>query len=150
MHKSKQSRLNWLKSLSIGQYKTNFYSNGSDSQSSIVGGIFTVVIGIIFGFAILIQLFSVFTRAHYNLELSLEQLSGNYLGGTFCEPCMKVKIKDYVNLMSGITLFINRIDLTTANCTKISLELTLDKQKTPFYVSPYKQEGKSCVFNFSS
>ena len=59
-----------MKQISLGKYQTTLYNkHGSAFHSSVLGGLITIVAFSIIGAAIIVQLVSVFTNAHFNLDI---------------------------------------------------------------------------------
>ena len=59
-----------LKHISLGKYQTTLYNkHGSAFHSSVTGGLITIVALIIIGAGIIVQLISVSTKSHYNLDI---------------------------------------------------------------------------------
>ena len=59
-----------LRLISLGKYQTTFYNrHGSAFQSSVLGGVITIIAVAIIGAAILQQFYGVFTKSHYNLDV---------------------------------------------------------------------------------
>ena len=59
-----------LRMISLGKYQTTLYNkHGSAFQSSVVGGIVTILSVAVIGTAILQQLVAVFSKSHYNLDV---------------------------------------------------------------------------------
>lgn len=62
-----------MQGLSIGKYQTTLYNKSrSPFQSSLVGGLVTLVFGLVIGFFVLSVLLSVFqiSTRHYNLDVN--------------------------------------------------------------------------------
>jgi len=97
--------------VSLGKYQTTFYNkSGSAFQSSVVGGVVTIIAVLIVGFIIVEQLISVFSRAHHNLDID-----GEIIEAYTCDPttglitekiaqcdgdCTKVYVKDLPRLLA--------------------------------------------------
>lgn len=64
-----------LRSISIGQYSSALYYKGKTSQSSVAGGIITLLVGTIFLIASVLILKDILNTTHFNLEVETVQLN---------------------------------------------------------------------------
>ena len=65
----------FLRWISQGKYQTTLYNkNGSASQSSVKGGLITILALSLIGAAIIVQLIGVFSKAHYNLDIEAKEI----------------------------------------------------------------------------
>ena len=78
--KAKKRCEHYLRVISLGKYQTTLYNkNGSAFQSSVLGGIMTILAVIVIGAAILQQLIAVFQKVHYNLDVEAEFIQAYYM-----------------------------------------------------------------------
>jgi len=114
----------------LGKYQTTFYNkSGSAFQSSVVGGVVTIIALLIIGFIIATQLIDVFLSTHHNLDIEGYQLQAYALDahGSItptlvpCErECLSLTFKDLPNILAPyfafvITYFPQPPTLRTAN-----------------------------------
>jgi hypothetical protein len=64
------ARIVWtLEFISVGQYYTKLYHRGKGTQSSIVGGILTIICALILVSYAVVILVPIFNRDNYNLDI---------------------------------------------------------------------------------
>jgi hypothetical protein len=58
----------FLKAISLGKYDTKLYFDGEPSQSSSIGGIITIICGLVIAFYALVVILNVFSKETYHLD----------------------------------------------------------------------------------
>lgn len=125
----------FLSSLSFGKYNSGFYYKGRDMHSSAIGGIISLVVGIVLISASIIILRDTLTSKKMYLDET--QLLANYevytRGGdndytfsTDSQPVPYVQdipIKELFDYLSGTVLFINTDESLKVNCSSITLDI---------------------------
>ena len=87
-----------LRQISLGKYHTTLYNkNGSAFQSSVLGGLVTILAVSIIGVAILINLLAVFSKSHYNLDIE----------GELIEKLLRsIRFADFVKTLSVLPYYL--------------------------------------------
>ena len=100
-----------LRQISLGKYHTTLYNkHGSPFNSSVIGGLVTILAVSIIGVAILINLLAVFNKSHYNLDIEGELINAYLVDDrgiihqnvTSCSSCVPIRIRDFTNIMGDI------------------------------------------------
>ena len=113
----------------MGKYQTTFYNkSGSAFQSSVVGGVVTIIALILVGLVILKLLIDVFSQEHHNLDIQADIINAYRSSELFhmdnelapcTDPCTDIYFRDIESIFSpglNLTLFLDYFEENTTKC----------------------------------
>ncbi len=112
-----KEKIAWfVRALSLGKYNTILYNKtGSNSMSSLTGGIITMMIGLLISFYSVFILWSIFGKENYNIDLKSQEIRAYdsqiglgtdviFKNKTLCSSgnCKDIRLRDWNKLTRDI------------------------------------------------
>ena len=108
-----------LSAVSAGKYHTKLYHKGRSYQASWVGGLATLLLGLVIFLIALFTFLDVIATKNYLMQRSSQTLKANSLrliDENFCEACTPVTVRDYIDRFGNMQLSLT-VDMTVPNRT---------------------------------
>ena len=132
-----------VRKVSVGKYQTTFYHKGGSAyQSSICGGLISLLLITVIGIGIVSQVFDLLLRSNYSLNQSTQrlayyqadQLKTIHKGQiSTCNDCIEVKVKDLSTFGNDLTHWVIFENADQRNCSAVqsTLQFLEEGAETP-------------------